>query len=77
MGEGLLSDLATHSLLGTMVFYNGLYFALRSGKEHRYLQMNDSQIKVVERSGERACLKLPEDVSKNRQGGLKGRNIKP
>ena len=65
------------SLLDTMVFYNGLYFALRSGKEHRSLRMNNSQIEVFEQPGERAYLKYTEDLSKNRQGGLKGRNVKP
>ena len=75
--KGLLSDSTPQTLLNTMVFCNGLYFALRSGKEHRLLRMHDSQIEVVERPGERAYLKYTEDVSKNRPGGLKGKNVKP
>ena len=60
-----------------MVFYCGLYFALRSGKEHRQLRHTPCQIEVVERPGERAFLRYTEDTSKNHQGGLRVRNIKP
>ena len=75
--KGALGDSTPQQLLDTMVFYNGLVFALRSGKEHRQLRHSPCQIEVVEKPGERAFLKYTEDVSKNRQGGLKGRNIKP
>jgi len=60
-----------------MVFCNKLYFALRSGKEHKQLRQNPCQIELVEHPGERSFLKYTEDVSKNHPGGLKGRNIKP
>ena len=72
-----MGDSTPQQLLDTMVFYRGLFFAIRSGKEHRQLRHLPCQIEVVEKPGERAFLKYTEDVSKNRQGGLKGRNIKP
>ena len=75
--RGLLGDHTPQSLLDTMVFCNGLYFALRSGKEHRQLRENPCQIELVEHPGERSFLKYTEDVSKNHPGGLKGHNIKP
>jgi len=75
--KGLLGDHTPQTLLDTIIFYNGYYFALRSGKEHRQLRRNPCQIQVVEHPGERAFLRYTEDVSKNRPGGLKGRNIKP
>ena len=75
--KGYLGDATPQSLLDTMVFYNGLYFALRSGKERCQLQSRPCQIQVIETSGQRAYLKHVEDVSKNHPGGLKGRNITP
>ncbi len=74
---GLLGDHSPQALLDTMIFYNGLYFALRSGREHRQLRIRPCQIQLIEREGERACLRYREDESKNRPGGIKGRNIKP
>ena len=56
---------------------NGLYFALRSGDEHRQLRHNPCQIQLVECPNERPYLEHTEDISKNHQGGLKGRNQKP
>ena len=76
-GKGVLGDETPQSLLATMVFYNGLYFALRSGQEHRQLRRKPCQIEVVERKGERPYLVYTEDLSKNRPGGLKGRNTTP
>ena len=73
----LLGDHSPQTLLNTMVFCNGLYFALRSGMEHRQLRFHSSQIQLIEHDDERPYLKYTEDVSKNRPGGIKGRNIKP
>ena len=60
-----------------IVFCNGLYFALRSSREHRQLRLRPCQIEVIEHENERPYLKYTEDVSKNRPGGLKGKNVKP
>ena len=59
------------------MFCCGLYFALRSGKEHRQLHHTPCQIELVEHPGERSFLRYTEDTSKNHQGGLKGRKIQP
>ena len=75
--KGLLGDATPQSLLDTVVFYNGLYFALRSGKEHRQLRNTPCQIELVERPGERPYLRYIEDLSKNHPGGLKGRKVAP
>ena len=72
--KGVLGDETPHTLLGTMVFYNGLYFALRSGQEHRQLRRKPCQIEVVERKGERPYLVYTEDMPKK---GLKGCNTTP
>ncbi len=77
-GKGLLGDATPQTLLDTMVYSNGLYFALRSGSEHRQLRLHSpSQIELIEQSGKRPYLRYTEDISKNRPGGIKGRNIKP
>ena len=71
--KGFLGDSSPQSLLDTMVFYN----ALGDGKEHRQLRSHPCQITLIEHPGEKAYLKYVEDISKNRKGGIKGRNIKP
>ena len=73
----VLGDHCSQSLLNTMIYMNGLYFALRSGEEHRSLRRSSCQIEVVERPGERAYLVHREDIAKNHPGGLKGRKVKP
>ena len=55
----------------------GMYFALRSGQEHRVLRFHPSQIELIEKPGERPYLKYTEDMSKNNPGGLKGRKHQP
>ncbi len=32
--EGLFGDMTPQQLLDTIIFYNGLYFSLLSGREH-------------------------------------------
>ena len=72
-----LGDSSPQQLLNTTLHYCGLYFVLRSGKEHRQLRCSPSDIELFERPAKRAYLTYSEDVSKNHPGGLKGRNFKP
>ena len=66
----ILGDHNPKALLNTMMYMTGLYFALRSGVEHRQLRHYPSQIELVENQGERAYLIYREDISKNHPGGL-------
>ena len=54
--------LGFHSLVDTMVFIAGLYFALRSGDEHRWLTF--SFIRLVEKPGCDPCLVYVEVENK-------------
>lgn len=45
--KGLLGDDTPQRLLDTVLFYNGLYFALRSGQEHQQLQNRPCQIELI------------------------------
>ena len=71
----ILGDDNPESMLNTIIYMNGLYFALRSGQEHRNLRHNPCQIQVVER--DHNYLVYTEDVSKNNPGSIKGRKLKP
>ena len=69
---GVLGTHNPQALLNTMIYMNGLYFALRSGDEHRQLRHSPCQIQLVECLDQKPYLKYTEDISKNHQGGLKG-----
>ena len=72
--SGLLGDHSPNALLNTIFYMCGLFFALRSGAEHRCLRLNPPQI-TVHQSKEGTYLLYVEDASKNHQGGLKGRKV--
>ena len=74
---GVLGDHSPRALLSTVFFQNGLNFALRSGSEHRRLRLDNCQIQIIEREGERPFLCYVEDPSKNNQGRLKNRKSSP
>ena len=59
---GHLGDHSPQALLDTIIFMNGIYFALRSGQEHRNLRFSPPQIELCEPQGQRAYLKYTEDV---------------
>lgn len=64
-------------LLDTLLYLNGLHFALRSGVEHRNLQID--QIEVIPPNDTRKyyALRYRENVSKTNSGGLKHLKIEP
>ena len=74
---GALGESSPQTLVDTMVYMCGLFFALRSGSEHRQLRMDN--IKLFEKPGDSEVpyLVYTECVSKNHQGGLKHRKLKP
>ena len=74
---GLLGEHSPQVLFDTIVYMVGLYFALRSGNEHRRLRHNPSQLQVIEPPDGRAYIIYREDVSKTNQGGLNSCRKKP
>jgi len=71
--KGLLGSHTPQSLVDTMVFMAGLYFALCSGEEHRQLRF--SLVQLVEKPGSIPYLPYVESTSKNNPGGLKHRKV--
>ena len=73
--KGVLGCYSPQALVDTMLFMCGLYFALRSGDEHRNLRF--SSIELLEKEGSTPYLIYTETVSKNNPGGLKHRKVQP
>ena len=69
----LLGNHNPQALLNTMVFMTGLYFALRSGREHRELRYN-SQIETFNGDCKRPDHLYTEDSPTNHPGGLRGQH---
>ena len=74
-GKQLLSDKDPQTLLNTMVWMCGMFFALRSGQEHRSLR--SAQIELFEPPGQMPYVVYHEDVSKNNPGGINHRKVQP
>ena len=73
--KGLLGDHTPQSLLDTMIYLCGVHFALRSGQEHRSLQM--TQFELVQPTDGEPYLVYVEKFSKNNAGGLSHRKVQP
>ena len=73
--HGLLGDHSPQSLLDTMIYLCGVHFALRSGQEHRSLQI--TQIDLVQPTDGEPYLVYVENFSKNNAGGLSHRKVQP
>ena len=73
--KGALGDSTPQVLLDTMLYLCGIHFALRSGEEHRSLQL--SQFQLVCPTDGTPHLIYTEKYSKNNQGGLQHRKVKP
>ena len=71
----LLGDHSPQSLLDTMVYLCGVHFALRSGAEHRNLQI--TQFEIINPNSPSPSLIYTENVSKNHSGGLAHRKVQP
>ena len=61
--QGLLGDSSPQTVVDTLLFLCGRHFALRSGQEHRSLQV--MQIELVEPSDASPYLIYTENFSKN------------
>ena len=73
--QGLLGDSTPQTLIDSLLFLCGINFALRSGQEHRSLQV--TQIELVVPPNVAPYVIYTENYSKNNAGGLSHRKVKP
>ena len=74
--KGLLGDADPRTLLNTLVFLFGKFFALRSGEEHRNLTFMQLNVVGGDQT-ERERLQYRSHGEKNHGGGIKDRRVKP
>lgn len=75
--SGALGDDSPTSLINTLLYLNGLHFALRSGNEHRALTVDQISILPPTADCKYYIIEYREKVSKTNQGGLKHRKLNP
>lgn len=75
--KGILGSDNSQTLIDTILYLNGLHFALRSGQEHRNL--TTEQIRIIPPTSEEKnyIIEYVENISKTNQGGLKHRLLSP
>ena len=61
--KGKLGDHNPRVLLQTIFYMVGVFFALRSGHEHRALRFSPSQLEIVQRNGMTPYILYTEDLS--------------
>ena len=76
MGKNILEEDSGTQLVETLVYFFGLHFALRGGKEHRRLHCVNPQIVLKYNNKGKKYLEYTEDISKTNAGGLNNREGK-
>ena len=77
MDKGIFGSSTPKQLLYTLLYQQGLKFALRAAQEHRNLRWTTPQLRVMTDKDEHRFLRYTEDASKNRRGGIMEISVKP
>ena len=72
--RGLLGEDKPQALLDTIFFLCGIHFALHGGEEHRSFQLPQFELVIPKKEVLTSSI---ENYSKNNQGGLQHRKVKP
>jgi len=72
-----LSSDSPQQLIDTLLYLNGLHFALRSGKEHRDLTIDQITVSEPSLTQPNYVITYKENISKTNTGGLKFKTITP